>query len=259
MISSFILLAVGISIFVYFARRKKQIQTYVLPDSTSQLLEENVAFYKELSDENKAIFRDRIKDFLANTTVRGVDVEIDDLDRLLVASGAIIPIFAFPGWKYNNITEVLIYKEAFNRDFGTTGPGRNVLGMVGDGAMHRQMILSRPSLRGSFSNEADGKNTVIHEFVHLIDKADGAVDGIPEYLLARPYMIPWIGIIRETIKEMKANDSRDINFYGATNDAEFFAVVSEYFFERPDKLKANHPELYALLDKMFAPQSTTVS
>jgi len=50
---------------------------------------------------------------------------------------------------------------------------------------------------------------------------------------------------------MKAGAASDINLYGATNDAEFFAVVSEYFFEKPDELKAKHPELYAMLEQMF--------
>jgi Mlc titration factor MtfA (ptsG expression regulator) len=59
--------------------------------------------------------------------------------------------------------------------------------------------------------------------------------------------------MHETIKAMQHNQSHDINIYGATNTAEFFAVVSEYFFERPNELKTHHPELYALLEQMFHP------
>lgn len=253
MIAVVVFIIIIISIVVFYSKRKKTIATYELPADATQLLENNVTFYQELGDADKTLFEGRVRDFLAHTTVRGVNVEIEDLDRILVAAGAIIPIFAFPDWKYNNIAEVLIYKEAFSKDFETTGEGRTVLGMVGDGAMHRQMILSKPSLRKSFSNEKDAQNTAIHEFVHLIDKADGSVDGLPEYLLSHPEIIPWVNIMNKTIKEMKSSGKGDINFHGTTNDAEFFAVVSEYFFERPEKLKTNHPELYALLDKMFHP------
>jgi Mlc titration factor MtfA (ptsG expression regulator) len=77
----------------------------------------------------------------------------------------------------------------------------------------------------------------IHEFAHLIDKADGATDGIPEYLLARPFVLPWATNMHQTVQAMKHNESNDINFYGTTNDAEFFAVVAEYFFEKPEALK----------------------
>jgi hypothetical protein len=94
------------------------------------------------------------------------------------------------------------------------------------------------------------QNTTIHEFVHLIDEADGSVDGIPSLLLEKQYAIPWIDLINKKIEEIYAGNS-DINPYGGTNRAEFFAVVSEYFFERPKLLKRNHPELYDLLEKIF--------
>jgi MtfA peptidase len=238
-------------LFLYRAWRKKDTGNYVVPADTQQLLQQHVDFYEKLDDTEKKLFEKRVKEFLSNVAVRGVDTTIEDLDRVLVAAGAVIPIFAFPGWRYNNISEVLLYGGAFSRDYKTVGKERDVLGMVGDGAMHREMILSLPSLRTSFKNPTDGFNTVIHEFAHLIDKADGTTDGIPEYLIAHPYVTPWIAMMHATIKEMRAKDHSDINLYGATNDAEFFAVVSEYFFERPEQLKSHHPELFAMLEKMF--------
>ncbi len=234
-------------------RRQKMLAETALPPDATQLLTDNVPFYKKLDDAGKALFEARVKDFLANVKIRGVGVDIDDLDRILVASGAIMLIFSFPDWKYNNISEVLLYPESFNRDFGQDGPNRDVLGMVGDGAMHREMILSKPSLRASFASSTDGHNTVLHEFAHLLDKADGATDGIPEYLLARPQLIPWAKLVRETIGEMKERGHSDINLYGTTNEAEFFAVVAEYFFEQPEKLKEHHPELFGMLEEMFHP------
>ena len=83
-----------------------------------------------------------------------------------------------------------------------------------------------------------------------IDKTDGDTDGIPEALLQHQYSIPWIQLIRRCIQEILQNRS-DIDVYGATNEAEFFAVVSEYFFERPELLREKHPELYAMLEKIF--------
>ncbi len=254
MIGLIIIIVITIIAIAIYADRKRRIHNYQLPANTRSLLSDNVPFYNNLDDKGRLQFETRIKDFLANTSVRGVDVEVDDLDRILVASGAIMLIFAFPDWKYNNISEVLLYKGTFSRDYKTDGSGRDVLGMVGDGVMHREMILSKPSLRSSFQNPVDGHNTVIHEFAHLIDKADGEVDGMPEYLLSQPHLLPWANIVHETIKEMKGKRHSDIDFYGAKNDSEFFAVISEYFFERPDKLKEHHPELYALLDEMFRPQ-----
>ena len=253
----FILLVVaiiaGIMVYNNYGKGNKH---YKLPDNASALLHDHVAFYRNLNDDRKKEFEERVRDFLSRVRITGVGgVQVEDLDRLLVASGAIIPIFSFPGWRYNNINEVLLYKDTFNDSYKVEGGDRNILGMVGEGAMQRQMILSQPSLRSSFNNSSDGHNTAIHEFVHLLDKADGAIDGVPEYLLSRPYIVPWVKQIHQTIQEMKKGQDKDINFYGATNDAEFFAVISEYFFERPDKLKEHHPELYALLEKIFHPAS----
>jgi MtfA peptidase len=254
MIGLIIILAVVVALSVVYADRKRRIHKYQLPPDAQKILSDNVEFYRNLNSKDQALFEARVKDFLANTTIRGVDVEVEDLDRLLIASGAIMLIFSFPDWKYNNISEVLLYKGTFNKSYDTDGADRNVLGMVGDGALHREMLLSKPSLRSSFKNPADGYNTVIHEFAHLIDKADGSVDGIPEYLLTRPHLIPWAKQVHETINEMKAQKHPDINIYGATNDAEFFAVVSEYFFEQPEKLREHHPELYNMLEEMFHPK-----
>ena len=254
MIGLIILVLVVIIAYAVYADRKRRIHGYKLPVNTQQLLSENVPFYNNLDSKGQATFESRIKDFLANTSIRGVGVVVEDLDRILIAAGAIMLIFPFPDWKYNNISEVLLYKGTFNREYSTDGPERNVLGMVGDGAMHREMVLSQPSLRSSFKNPTDGHNTVIHEFAHLIDKADGSTDGIPEYLLSQPHLLPWINLVHKTIKDMRTKERSDIDFYGATNESEFFAVVSEYFFERPDKLKEHHPELYNLLEDMFHPQ-----
>ncbi len=255
MVGLIILIAVVfIGAFIYNRKSRKDIKYKLAPGSKKMLLD-NVTFYKNLDEVNRLDFENRVADFLAHTTVRGVDVEIEDLDRLLVASGAIMLIFSFPDWRYNNISEVLLYKGTFSKDFETEGAGRNILGMVGDGAMHRVMLLSKPSLRSSFQSSGDGHNTVLHEFAHLIDKADGVVDGVPEYLLSRPHLLPWIKEIRNDIDRMRSKGKSDIDLYGATSDAEFFAVISEYFFEKPDKLKINHPELFEMLEEMFHPGS----
>ncbi|MBV1924911.1 MAG: zinc-dependent peptidase, partial [Dokdonia sp.] len=84
----------------------------------------------------------------------------------------------------------------------------------------------------------------------LLDKTDGMTDGIPERLLEHQYITPWLKLMH---KEMEAinKDTSDIRAYGATNQAEFFAVASEYFFERPDLFKRKHPDLYQMLQRCF--------
>ncbi len=220
------------------------------PTEWRTILITNVAYYNSLSKDEKNIFEYKVQEFLLNCRITGIKTQVDLTDKLIVASSAVIPILNFNEWRYTNLHEVLLYPSLFNEDFAIEGNGRRIAGMVGSGYMEGMMILSKQALRLGFANESDKKNTAIHEFVHLIDKSDGAVDGIPEALLEKQYTIPWIDLINKNIEEIYENKS-DINPYGGTNKAEFFSVVSEYFFERPKLLSKKHPELYALLEQIF--------
>lgn len=236
---------------LYFIFRKDSSKNYVrLSEQDRELLFKHVSFYQHLNVDDRLKFEDRISAFLSYVHVEGVGTPVEVLDKLLIASSAIIPVFGFPDWKYQNLTNVLLYPDTFNTEFQYEGGGRNILGMVGSGYMNGQMILSRSALLLGFSNAADKENTAIHEFVHLLDKSDGATDGVPENLMKHEYTIPWIKMIHEEMHRIEKGTS-DINPYALTNEAEFFAVVSEYFFEKPDQFKAKHPELYERLADMF--------
>jgi Mlc titration factor MtfA (ptsG expression regulator) len=89
----------------------------------------------------------------------------------------------------------------------------------------------------------------IHEFAHLIDKADGAMDGVPA-TLDRDLAKPWLDLVHQKMQEI-AQGRSDIRPYALENEQEFFAVVSEYFFENPMRLRDKHPKLYAMLEKIF--------
>ncbi len=221
-----------------------------LPSKWKAILKKEVPFYRKLNSKERDLFHYKVLEFTTNCKIIGVETIVTDLDKVLVAASAVIPIFAFPEWKYKNLEEVLIYPDTFNLDFETKGGNRQILGMVGTGYMEDKMILSKNALRKGFKNETDKKNTAIHEFVHLIDKMDGEVDGIPSVLLERQYVIPWLDMIERKLEEIVKRKS-DINPYAATGREEFFAVLSEYFFERPLLLKKKHPELYDMLEEIF--------
>lgn len=238
---------------VKFLQKKKVKVTQPVPPLLKTILQEQVPFYQQLNENRKTEFEERTIHFLTQVKVTGVKTVVEDLDRVLIAASAIIPIFNFQGWEYPNLNEVLLYPDSFDHEFEQQGDGRNILGMVGSGALNQVMILSQFELRQAFINETGKNNTAIHEFVHLVDKTDGEIDGVPESLLNKQYIKPWLQLMQEKIKEI-IDDRSDINPYGATNEAEFFAVVSEYFFERPELLKEKHPELYELLLKIFHPE-----
>ena len=254
----FVLLFIAL-VVVAFVFYKRPIKKADLPAGYKKILTEHVAFYRALDDKGKLRFEEKIKELLGYIRITGVNTTVDDLDTLLVASSGVIPIFGFPEWKYYNLGEVLLYPDSFNEtSFLSKDEDRHVLGMVGDGPMQRTMILSKPALHHGFANKPGQENTGIHEFVHLLDKEDGAVDGLPEALLKRKFTLPWLQLIAKNIAAIKAGHS-DINIYGSKNEAEFFAVAAEYFFENPERFKENHPELYDLMTQIFqqspAPQN----
>lgn len=240
-----ILLTVLIALRV---KRKKPFNQ--LPENYKELLTDYVSFYNQLDEEGKEKFEKRAEQFLSAVKITGINAEAEDLDRILIAAGAIIPVYGIPDWQYINLHEVLLYPGAFNAEFDQHGTDRDIAGMVGTGALQHLMVITKWQLRQGFINNNDSRNTAIHEFVHLIDKMDGTMDGIPEIILERKYTAKWKNLMETTIQQMKTSGS-DIDQYGATNTAEFFAVISEYFFEQPDLLQANHPDLFAMLERIY--------
>jgi MtfA peptidase len=250
MIPLILLISVGIFAFYFFRYRQRK---NMVNDTeiNGDILNSDVLFYSKLSPTEKKQFENDIHYFLSQVKITGVDTTVEQMDKMLIASAAVIPIFHFKEWTYQNLSEVLLYSDAINMDFETAGNAdRNILGMVGTGAFEGKLLLSKQSLHEGFSNKTDKLNTAIHEFAHLIDKSDGDTDGIPNLLLNKKYVLPWLNLIHEQMQEIVKGKS-DINPYGYSNKAEFFAVVSEYFFERPELLEEKHPGLFSLLSKMF--------
>ncbi len=214
------------------------------------LLDAHVNYYHNLGGSARKRFESKVAAFLQYVNIEGVGTDITDLDRVLIASSAVIPVFGLGDWEYANLTNVILYPDAFDNNYRFEGHGRNIMGMVGSGYMNGQMILSRPSLLKGFSSASGKENTAIHEFVHLVDNADGATDGIPEHLMAHEYAAPWLSLMHQEMHRIKDGQS-DINPYALTNEAEFLAVASEYFFEKPEQFKNKHPGLYQQLSLIF--------
>lgn len=245
-------LAVVLIVYIFKSggRKKMAVPSSLTDELVEEVLASQVRFYRHLDTDEQPVFKNRVMYFLETTKISAEKGAIvTDGDRILIAASATIPLFHFKLWVYRNLTEVLVYPDYFDERFSTESEGRNVAGMVGSGALNHKMILSQQALRRGFSGMSQD-NTAIHEFVHLIDKADGEVDGIPEYLIPKDLIAPWVKEMHKTIREIRAGES-DIRDYAATNEAEFFAVVSEYFFKKPSLLREDHPKLYRMLDDIY--------
>jgi len=232
-------------------RRRVVLLAQPVPAQWRAILQERVAFFGRLAEDEKERFCRMVQIFLSEKPITPVRCEIDLTCRLLVAASAIIPVFSLPNFEYNMLGEVLIYPDTFDATVQQDARGPLMAsGMVGtQGTFGGLMVLSKRDLLRGFEIHGDKHNVGIHEFAHLLDKADGAVDGIPP--LPPECVGPWQDVVREELAR-QYDEHSDIPAYGFTNHQEFFAVVSEYFFESPRKLAEKHPELYALLQRAFS-------
>jgi Mlc titration factor MtfA (ptsG expression regulator) len=253
-LSAPVALGLGWSAYLWLTasvRRRRRILAQPFPPEWEAVLRKEVVFYRALEPEEQARFRRELQVFLGEKRITGIKVSVDATTLVLAGASAIIPIFGYSQWEWDQISEVLIYPGRFGRDFEfMEGDDRNTLGMVGTGSMNRIMILSKPDLLQGFRNPGDKRNVGLHEFAHLVDKSAGPIDGVPGVGLERGAVGPWIDLIRRKMAEIEAGDS-DLDRYALTNEAEFFAVATEYLFERPELMQQKHPELFAAMQRVF--------
>ena len=234
------------------ARRRKAVMSQAFPVEWRKILTDRVGFYHTLkTDEEKNRFEKMIQLFLSEKRITGIEVAIDDLTKILVAASAIIPIYGIQDWEYQNLGEVLVFPGSLQRFKNEENEAvSEILGRVNPFQNDHYVTLSKPALERGFNDMADRQNVGIHEFAHMLDQADGEIDGTPEAYLPDELVQPWQELVDRKIKQIKNGES-DINPYGATNEAEFFAVTTEYFFEKPVQMAEKHPGLYGMLQKIF--------
>lgn len=245
------LAAIIAAYFLMFKRGAKKLPSSPIPAAWHQILSKRVRYYRELSPERQEAFGHRVQGFLEVVNVIGADTEVKLTDKLLVAASAEIPLFGFPDWRYPNLDTVILHPGNFSTDFNPEAgaDNRNVLGLVGNRELSRTMVLSKPALHKGFKRHTHG-NVGIHEFTHLLDMSDGAVDGTPDYYLDKELVQPWIRLMHREMAAIREGHS-DIDPYAATNEAEFLAVSSEYFFTQPEHVRRDHPELFEILSSVF--------
>lgn len=246
-----------IGAFAYLFLRKRRLPDAPVPAEWHAILGKRVRYYRELPPERQAAFAKRVQAFLDDVQINGAATEVTLTDRLLVAASAEIPLFGFPDWRYPNLDEVILHGESFSEDFDPEAAERTILGLVGNRELSRAMVLSKPALHEGFGRNTE-HNTGVHEFTHLIDMSDGATDGSPDYYLDDSLSGPWMRLVHREMRKIGEGDS-DLREYAATNEAEFFAVASEYFFNRPAELEKDHPRLFVMLERIFKQDPTEAS
>lgn len=191
--------------------------------------------------------------FLDEKSITGAQgFEITDKVRLSIALQACLPILNLGLEWYKGWSSIIIYPGSYKSQAKTV----DEFGIVHEGTQHRSgeawlrgpVILSWKDAK--HSGERDGHNVVIHEFVHKLDMLNGRANGFPPM---HPDMDParWTEIMSRDFEDFQKHRKSGLDRYGATNPAEFFAVLSEVFFETPQKLFDAYPDIYDIMVKFF--------
>ena len=191
--------------------------------------------------------------FLDDKSITGAQgFEITDKVRLSIALQACLPILNLGLEWYKGWSSIIIYPGSYKSATKTV----DEFGIIHEGTQHRSgeawlrgpVILSWKDAK--HSGERDGHNVVIHEFVHKLDMLNGRANGFPPL---QPDMDPtrWTEIMSRDFEDFQKHRKSGLDRYGATNPAEFFAVLSEVFFETPQKLFDAYPDIYDIMVKFF--------
>lgn len=234
-------------------RRRRQILAQPFPEAWLEYLRTNVAQYSLLTPERQARLRDRVQVFVAEKTWVGCGgLTVDDEMKVTIAAQACLLVLGIDyEYHYDQIQSVLIYRDTYVHPpewrGGLIHEGRAIEGE----AWHRGPIVltwgntKPPGKRGS--------NLVFHEFAHHLDDLDGEMDGTPP--LERDQERRWDRVVENEyhrlVRASEQGRATLLDQYGATNRAEFFAVATECFFQRPVALRSRHPELYGILRDFY--------
>jgi len=205
------------------------------------ILEKNVKIYNKLPDELKRKLQGVINLFVHEKIFSGYNgLEITDEIKVTIASQACLLVLNQGDYLYPHLKNIYVYPAAFkSMQTKATGMVRTIeeIVRIGESWQRGQVVLSWYHSKDGGLHEADGHNVVYHEFAHQLDNEDGAVDGTPILNSAENYA-SWSSVFTQEYNQLKnkvtENRKTLIDYYGAESEGEFFAVVTELFFECPN-------------------------
>ena len=243
-----------VSMYLLFRQRKraKRLKIFSLetPKKWVKYIEDNVAIYHFLPLELQQELLGHVNVFLSEKYFSGhAGIEVTDEMRVTIAAQACLLLLNRKTDYFPHLKTILIYPAGFKNPNHEDKPGHH----LGESWVRGPVVLSWADTVYGGKNAKDGRNVVIHEFAHQLDQMDGAGDGRP--WIDSAHLKIWGKVMSKELKSLmikaKLRNRSFFNYYGATNPAEFFAVISEHFYEQPNTFKRKHPDLYQLLVNFY--------
>jgi Mlc titration factor MtfA (ptsG expression regulator) len=241
-------------------QRRQRLRAHPFPPARRSIVTRNLPIFRRLPPEDQIELLGHVQVFLAEKHFEGCGgLELTDEIRVTIAAQACLLLLHRATDYYPQLTSILVYPSGY-----TSYEARHLEGNIWDeggeprlGHTARQLgslVLAWDDAKRGAAQSSDGRNLVLHEFAHQLDYEDFQTDGAPA-LTTRAEYLAWARVMSKEFAALQsANEAGTptvLDTYGATNPAEFFAVVTEAFFERPRALRARHPDLYAELARFF--------
>lgn len=253
-------IAIGILIYPFLVNlRRDHIKAQLFPRHWLSIVERNLAIYNTLSHSEQKQLRGYIQVFLKEKQFIGcLGLQITEEMKVTIAAIACLLLFSDRQTYFPNLRSILIYPNAYIVN-ETVMSDRYVVeerrvARLGESWTRDQLVLSWDQVRQDLLNWQDGHNVVLHEFAHQLDQEDGIAEGVPILPRALDYAV-WSKVMNaeylQLCDRVENNKKTVIDSYGATNPAEFFAVATETFFEKPIQLNKKHQALYELLQRYY--------
>lgn len=239
-------------------RRRRKILQIPFPDQWRSILSERVAHYCYLDEEKKHDLEQLVQVFIAEKNYEGCNgLQITNEIKVVIAGHACLLILNLPHDYYAKVNSILVYPSTVvipseRSGVFTRGPliARTEMPIAGQAFMHGTVILVWDEVKRDVAHPRGGHNVVYHEFAHILDMFDGRADGTPT-LPSRDQYRQWAEVCTRVYfdlqQKMEKGKKTFLNSYAAVNEAEFFAVATEYFFERPVRMAEKRPQLYEVL------------
>lgn len=254
------LAVIGFSVFyLFFYRgwlREKRLQA-PFPIYWQKLLKAQVPVYRKLSPHYKHQLEQHVQLFLAEKSFYGCDgFEVDDKVRLTIAGHACLLILARNFSDFDEVTSILVYPDAYRvRAIESDGLVVSESDQVraGEASSRGQVVLAWAECEEGAVDPAGHHNVILHEFAHQLDYLDGTADGAPPLggEQAKHWQQTMTRAYEHLRHSLRHHQKPWLDPYGATEPAEFFAVLTEAFFQQPRHLKKEQPDVYTTLCEFF--------
>ncbi len=227
--------------------RRKRLAKRPFPKAWLPILAGKLPFYSTYPPAQQEQFRDLLKVFVWEKHFIGAQgMQITDEVRVIIAACAVRLVRFLDLSYYDRLTEIVVYPFVYQH--------KDMEGAVfGEAHAWGTVVLSWPAVLAGLANPRDGHDTALHEFAHVLDRADGGFDGTPELIASEDYS-PWARVMTHHffhLQKRKKPQRQVLRRYGATNEAEFFAVAVESYFEKPKQMKSKTSELYQVMQDFF--------